>query len=184
MITKSENSFCDKFENSLLLFIDRDLSGEQLSEFSTHIHKCSRCSKLLADTVDILYSSKNEQVDISEDQFDVMISKSLKKRKNRFSLFGLSIDQKEKLVFYWKIAFATLLVFASITISLISNRINPVKQVSRELLDWEGTKVQADINSLGQSIDAMNRGDWNNKINQIDNKLEQLEKESDKYSFN
>jgi hypothetical protein len=180
----SQDPNCEKFENGFLLFIDRELPEDQLAELSSHVKMCGNCSKLLADTIDIIYSGKNNQIDIPDDLFDVMIAKSVGMKSHNIASNSIFPGRKEKFIFYWKIAFASLLIFASITISLISTRTNPVKQVSHELLDWEGAKINTDLKTLETAINAMDKDDWDTKINQIDHKLDQLEKQTDKYSFN
>jgi hypothetical protein len=180
-----DDTVCRNFEKDILLFIDRDLPMSQFEEFNNHVHSCKNCSELLRETVDIIYSGKNGQINIPDELFDAMIAKSIKTGNKRFSFIENPLhDRKEKIVFYWKIALASVLIFASITISLLTNRANPVKQVSREFLDWEGTKIEADLNTVKQSINLMNKEDWNTKVSQIDQGLDQLEKQTDKFSFN
>ena len=183
MIT--DKTLCKIFENNLLLFIDRELPVNSFKELNLHVHECKDCSRLLNDTIDIIYTGKNIQMDLEDELWEKMIAKSVHKGRRNYSFNEIILgDKKEKSIFYWKIAFASVLVFASITISLLTSRANPVKQVSRELLDWEGSRIEAELNTVNQSIDQLYKEDWNTKVNEIDQGLDRLEKQTDKFSFN
>jgi hypothetical protein len=177
-------NICKCFEEDLILFIERELEKEKFEEYNLHLRKCNTCSKLFADSVTILNSGRQSNPDISGDKFEMMISKAVASRKSYSAANTLFSNRKEKITFYWKTAFAAVLVFASITIFMMSHKSNPVKIVSREILDWEGAKIENDINDIGKKIDLLSNESWNKKVNQIDKSLKELEKQTDKYSFN
>ncbi len=179
---EAENE-CSCFEKNIFLFIDRNLSEELFSKMEKHISQCRDCSKLFSDTVEILYGSKIDIPEITDDKFDLMVSNATKLSQPGF-MTGILAEQKQKKIFYWKLAFTTILLFASITISLLSTRSNPVKKVSKDLLDWEGNKIETELKTIDQSIKSLNGEDWNIELTKIDNSLNNLEKSADKYSFN
>ncbi len=177
-------NICKRFEEDLILFIERKLEKEKFEEHNLHLHKCNTCSKLYSDSVTILNLSRQSNVDISDEKFEMMISKAVKSRKAYPAADTLFNNRKDKITFYWKTAFAAALVFASLTIFLLSNKSNPVKIASQEILDWEGAKIEKDINDIGKKIDLLSNENWNKKVNQIEQSLKELEKQTDKYSFN
>ena len=90
----------------------------------------------------------------------------------------------EKKSFYSKAALAGALATAAIIVSIITHQSIPVKNIPSNILDWEGTKVVSQIDDIKTRIQMIDEDKWDKEIFLLGQRVEKLEKESDKFSFN
>lgn len=182
----SNRIICSMFENEIYLYIDRALTGERMEFWQSHLRQCDYCRDNLKSTEEVFYAaSSNLLFDLDEKIFDNMINQAVKKRK--FDLAGWFPQRKMKEVYtFGKIAFASILAIAAVIISLLSDKPNTIKSVSKEILDWEGKEIRSELNNIGSRIQLIrndNMEGWSRDVNTLDNRLDILERQIDPESF-
>ncbi|MEW6194989.1 MAG: zf-HC2 domain-containing protein [Bacteroidota bacterium] len=182
-------TLCKIFDSEIFLYLDNTLSSERKELFREHLRNCEICSKLLKETEDLLVKANESiTVDLDSDLFEKMVNKAASKNQNGL-LKKLSVrmpNRKEKFIHWGKISFASAMVVIAVIISLLSDKPNTVKTVSKEILDWEGEKISIEIDEIKGRIEfirTQNMNTWNRETDAIDKQLKRLEKESDPYSF-
>ena len=179
-MTDYKDLICKDFENEIWLYMEQSLPQERIYFWNKHVKQCSKCSTLILSEKSLLETCKDELAeDILDSKFDMMISIAVK-QKSKLSL---------KQIWYYKKGFSIKTKFAvisglavvAIVVSLITPRQNPVKTVSSELLDWEGTKIDSQIENIQDKIEVINNDEWSNQLKIIDERLQLLEKQADKF---
>ncbi|MFA7418761.1 MAG: hypothetical protein WCZ90_03670 [Melioribacteraceae bacterium] len=176
----NKDLICKDFENETWLYIEQGLPKERMEFWNKHVEQCTKCSALIRNEKSLLETSKDELAeDILDSKFDMMISNAIRPNR-KFSLKHIWIKNKE---FSIKTKFAVIsgLAVVAIVVSLITPKQNPVKTVSSELLDWEGTKIDSQIENIQDKIEVINNDEWSNQLKIIDERLQLLEKQADKF---
>lgn len=177
---------CSMFENEMWLYLDRTLPDEKMEFWRSHLRQCVYCRDILKSTEEIISAaSTNLLVDLDENIIDNMVKRAVKKRK--FDLVSwIPKNRVRKIYAIGKIAFASILVLAAVVVSLLSDKPNTIKSVSKELLDWEGKEIRSELNNIGNRIELIrydNMEGWSRDVNAMDNRLNILEKQTDPNSF-
>ena len=166
-MNQEEQQLYKEFEKQVWLFMDNDLPENKMQfwneklreipELNNCINEYKRISNLYAEVKD---------VDLDLNKFNSMIDKAIK--KDSFftvinnSISGLFKDGSEFV--FGKIAFASLLIIAAVIISLLSNRSNPVNNLSQKLnssvLNWDAGFVDDQINSVGNLLKIAKDDDY------------------------
>ncbi len=185
-MSNNEKMTCKLFEHEMWLYIDRSLSDDKMEFWRRHLNQCNHCREILSSTEDVFSAASEKLVfDIDENTFDRMIEKSLKSK--RYSVIPRFLENKgRQLITAGKVVFASVLVVAAILISLMSDKPNSIKTVSKELLDWEGTEIRTELNDIGSRIELIkydNLEGWNREVSGINSRLNNLETNSDPESF-
>jgi len=179
-MSEQKDLICKDFENELWLFSEQSLPQERIEFWNRHIQNCAKCSLLMKNELVLLETCKEElSEDMLDSKYDMMINHAVKPSRN----FSLKQTWAKREAFSIKTKFAMIsgLAVVAIVISLITPKQNPVKSVSNELLDWEGTKIDSQIESIENKIEILNNDDWSNQLKMIDARLQLLEKEADKF---
>lgn len=170
---------CKDFENVKWLFDEGGLSIDKMKFWQAHIRECKTCANQLKRETKLLLELKEElSEDILDSKFDMMISKAVSQKK--ISLKHL-ISFNNVFEVKAKVALISGLAVVAILISLIIPRQNPVKTISSELLDWEGENIKVQINHIEQKIETINSDNWSKEINSIDDQLQRIEVNIDKF---
>lgn len=182
----NDKMICKEFETEVYLYIDNDLSAERLNFWRGHLTKCNDCASLLKE-VEMISNVAEEK--LTEDLLDVKYDKMIERavRQKKFSIgewFFPKEKSKEKFALATKIAIVSGLAVIAVIISLLSPKPNPVKAIPNDLLDWEGKKIVAQINEVKTKLKLIHGDNWDKQIIMIDQRMKDLEKESDKFSFN
>lgn len=185
-MSNNEKMTCKLFEHDMWLYIDRSLNDDKMEFWRRHIYQCNHCRETLSSTEEVISSASEILVfDIDDDSFNRIIGKSLKSK--RLNVIPRLFNNKgRQLITAGKVVFASALVVAAILISLLSDKPNSIKTVSRELLDWEGTEIRSELNDIGSRIELIkydNLEGWNREVNGINSRLNNLETNSDPDSF-
>lgn len=171
---------CKDFENEKWLFIDGALSGEKMKFWQAHILNCNACSHQLKSETELLLTLKEEfSEDILDSKFDMMIAQTVFKKKK--ISFNHLLSYKNVFAVKTKVALISGLAVFAIIISLITPKQNPVKTISGELLDWEGEKINMQLNHIEQKIETISSDNWSKEINSIDDQLQRIEVNIDKF---
>ncbi len=182
-------TLCRIFDSEIFLYLDNTLPSERKELLREHLRNCEACRRLLQETENLLeVIQENIQEDVSEDVFNKMIDKAVSEKRNRFlkAFFTRKKSKKEKIIHWGKISFASVMVVVAVIVSLVSDKPNTVKTVSKDILDWEGEKISTQIDEIKgriEFIQTQNMNTWNRETDAIDKQLKRLEKESDPYSF-
>jgi hypothetical protein len=185
-MSNDEKMICQEFEREVYLYLDDDLSAERKEYWKQHIDGCKTCSSLLSD-IEIVVKNAHEELaeDLLDSKFEKMVEKAVQKK--RFKIAEWLFPQgtaKEKYAFSLKLAVVGVLAAIAVVISLTTQRPNTLKTISNEFLDWEGTKVNSQINELKNTINMIHEDNWDKQMILMDQRMKILEKESDKFSFN
>ncbi|NMB83234.1 MAG: zf-HC2 domain-containing protein [Ignavibacteria bacterium] len=180
----NEKLICQIFETEMWLYLDRNLSDEKMEFWRSHLRACKSCKELLAQSEELIsYATESLVIEIDNVFFDEAVLKAVKsKRPGIIKLFLQK--RKEMIVPIGKVVLASALVIAAVLISLLSDKPNSVKSVGKEILEWEGEKIKAEIENISYSINMLDQNDWNRQMHFIDQKIELIEKSTDKLSFN
>lgn len=95
-----------------------------------------------------------------------------------------------------KMAFVTSLTIMAIVILLLSQKPNPVKEISNELFDWDDKTTTMQIQSISNTIFLvdnenlrnyiiykLSQDKWNRDIYNIKNQIQNLDKETNQTEF-
>lgn len=179
-MSDQKDLICKDFENEIWLFTEQSLPHERIEFWNHHIQDCSKCSLVLKNEFALLETCKEElSEDVLDSKFDMMINRAVTSSK-KLSLKRLW-NIKEEFSIRTKVALISGLAVVAVIISLITPRQNPVKTVSNELLDWEGTKINSQIENIEDKIEIINNDEWSNQLKIIDERLQLLEKQADKF---
>lgn len=177
---EQKDLICKDFENEIWHFAEQNLPKERIEFWNHHIQNCPKCSLLLKDEFALLETCKEKlSEDVLDSKFEMMINRAVMPDR-KFS-FGRLRKRREELSIRTKVGLISGLAVVAIVISLITPRQNPVKAVSNELLDWEGTKISSQIEDIEDKIEIINNDEWSNQLKVIDEQLQLLEKRADKF---
>lgn len=180
---------CREFEYEMWLYIEGSLREDRMRHWGDHLASCSACREMLNETKSFLKNyDELPAEDVTDKKFDAMVSNAVNS-KNIFSVLRSALNSffaagETESVQYLKIAFGSALAVAAIVLLLLSEKPNTVKTVTSELLDWEGTKVNTQINDLKDQIQVIGNDNWSREIYSLDKKIDQMETDKDKFSFN
>lgn len=179
-MSEQKDLICKDFENEIWLFAEQSLPKERIDFWSRHIQNCAKCTLLMKDEFALLETCREElSEDVLDSKFEKMVERAVMPDK-KFS-FKRMWNRREEFSTRTKIGLISGLAVVAIVISLITPRQNPVKSVSNELLDWEGVKINSQIENVKERIEIINNDEWSNQLRIIDERLQLLEKQADKF---
>jgi hypothetical protein len=155
MLTNTKR-LVEQFEREVWLYLDNDLSPERMKFWNEKIIVHQELKSLLDENKKLveLYEkvSLNE---FSEARYSEFVSHAVKK-KNTLSDFIQKVNpfkiEKDRMFNPVKIAFGGVMAAAAIVILLLSNKPNPVKNLSNEILDWNSEGISEQISEVSTSI--------------------------------
>lgn len=184
MMNGDKAKICKNFEREIWLFLDQSLPDNEIDFWRDHISGCKICKNLLEQTEDILSAAGHDVHDIDDNKFNYMVKRAA--TKSGFSLkdffTGVSIRPSNFSRIY-RAALAGALAIAVIFISPAIREKNAGKIVNGDLLDWNGTKINRELNQLRRKIFALNQDNWSKEINYIDSRIDNLKQRVSTESF-
>ena len=146
----------NRFKDEVWLFLDNDLPEDQMEFWRLKLKEIPELEELISDyrSVSDYYDSVKE-MDIGPDSYNRMVDKAIKKKSifTKLKLFIANLLRGESEFAFGKIAFASALIIAAVLISLLSNKPNPVMNISNpinsELLEWDADFVDDQISKVG-----------------------------------
>ncbi|OGV27251.1 MAG: hypothetical protein A3J84_09235 [Ignavibacteria bacterium RIFOXYA2_FULL_37_17] len=185
-MNNNEKTICKDFESEVYFYIDNELPADRSVFWKDHLSNCATCRSLLEE-INVIVAAAGENIseDILDSKYDKMIENAVRQKK--FSLSQLLFPAgsfREKYSVSLKIAVVGMLAIIAFVVSLTTQRPNTVKTISRELLDWEGKKVNSQINEIKNTINLIHEDNWDKQMIMLNQRIKLLEKESDKFSFN
>lgn len=136
-----------EFEKEIWLYIDGSLSSERKSFWDEMMKEFSELKEEFETTTKTLgiYNEYADE-DLLDAKYEAMIEKSTAGKRNDI------IDRLQPNDRLLKLVFGGTLAAASIIILLLSNKPNPVKNISGDLLDWNPEKINNQINEIGNTL--------------------------------
>ena len=173
MLTNTKH-LVEQFEREVWLYVDNDLSPERIQFWNEKIIAHSELKSLLDENRKLLELYKNIPLnEFSEARYSEIVSKTVKK-KNRAATLIQKINpfriEKDRIFSPVKIAFGGTMASAAIVILLLSNKPNPVKNLSNEILDWNSEEISQQISEVSTSISLMRDENFKDFLNNKRNK--------------
>ena len=137
----------EEFETEIWLYLEGSISEERKTFWEERFVEFPE----LKDEFDLTLKTLNLYNDLTEDdvldsKFETMVEKSTGKKESLFANLFKGDDRTLKLVFGGTLAAASLVIL------LLSNKPNPVKNISGDLLDWNSEKINTQISDIGKSL--------------------------------
>lgn len=181
---RDKEMICKNFEREIWLFLDKSLPDNEMSLWRDHISQCETCKNLLEQTKDILSAAEHDLHDIDDSKFKYMIEKAT--AKSGFSLndfFTNFFIRPFKFSLVYRAALTGALVLAVIFISPAFREKHTDKIVSNDLLDWNGTKINMELDQVRIKLSSFNKDNWSREIDYIDARIEKIKQQADLVFF-
>lgn len=180
-----------EFENEMWLYLDGSLPRERKEFWDKKFLEYPELKVDLMETGKVLdaYNEFSDD-DILDSKFEVIVKNSTRQKKHRLMNFLRSDDKTVKL------AFGGTLAAASIVILLLSNKPNPVKNISSDLLDWNPENINTQLNDIGKTIlfikdedakkyfqEKLANDKWTRDVYNINRSIQKMKSEINESSF-
>ena len=173
MMNSDKKMICKNFESEIWLFLDESLSNNEMDFWRDHISGCETCKNLLEQTEDILSAAEHDIHDIDDNKFNYMIERATTKPGFSWYEFFTSFSIRPlKSSMIYRVALAGVLAIAVIFISPAIREKNTGKIINGDLLDWNGTKIDMELNQLREEVFAVNQDNWSREIDYIDSRID------------
>lgn len=162
-----KSKLAEQFELEIWLYLDNELDDDRMKYWDDKIAKSEELRIILNETKETLniYSAESLH-DIDNPTFKDMLDKATDRRisfKSIFRrLFGFDSTEEERGLGKTKIAFGSMLAIAGLVMFLVSEKPNPVKNISSDLLDWEPETISEQLDEIDGGLTLME----NNKLKQ------------------
>ncbi len=200
MLSEKSN-LAQQFELEIWLYLDNELDTERMKFWEEQIERSRELKEIVNETKQVLNLYDSEALnDIDDPVFDAMVRKA---SANKFRpiefikrLLGLPGGESEAGFNTTKLAFGSMLIIAGFALFLISGKPNQVKNISSDLLDWEGESINEQINELNGGLTLIendklqeylmykrNSDKWSQDVFRIEKQLKNLMEKTDKKSL-
>ena len=159
MLTNTKR-LVEQFEREVWMYLDNDLSPERMKFWNEKIIEHQELKSLLDENKKLVELYEKVPLnEFSEARYSEIVSHAVKK-KNTLSDFIQRVNpfkiEKDRMFNPVKIAFGGAMAAAAIVILLLSNKPNPVKNLSNEILDWNSEGISEQISEVSTSISKIN----------------------------
>lgn len=187
----------NQFEEEYLLFLDNDLPEDRLLFWEEKIREYPELLEFI-DDYDFVQEKVKElnNIYLSDKSYNEIVDKVINTDSfgSKFKRFIMSLLSADGEFVFGKIAFATLLIIGAVIISIISNRPNPVvnlsERINADILEWDAGFVDEQISKMGSLIKITKDDEYrkyykynlpansvDKNINMINNNIDELKKE-------
>ena len=181
------------FENDIWLYLEKSLPDDKIRFWDEQIKSHPELKKIIEETEQVLsVYNENALIDIEEPVFNSVLnsikdkSSISKKIRELLKINGRTGDGFNTV----KIAFGGTLAVAAVVMLLITEKPNPIKNFSSELLDWNAEEIDTQMDEMELSlrlakddefkkyfINKLMEDRWNRDIIIINNGIKEIEKE-------
>lgn len=183
-MNSNKAKICKNFESEIWLFLDESLHSNKIDFWRDHISGCETCKYLLKQTEDILSAAEHDIHDIDDSKFNYMIERATTKSGFSLNDFFTNFSIRPfKFSIIYRVALTGALAITVIFISPAIREKNADKIVNGDLLDWNGTKINRELNQLREKIFSVNQDSWSKEINYIDSRIDNLKQRVSTDSF-
>ncbi|MCF8241932.1 MAG: hypothetical protein K9J16_11140 [Melioribacteraceae bacterium] len=157
----------EKFETEIWLLIDGSLAPRRKSFWENLIENNSEIKAFYDQTIELLNTYENNSaIELEQSKLNKMIDKiiepeSVFKKIKKFLLIKNGSEGFDSNGLY-RIAFGSVMVVCAIVLFMVSEKPNPVKNISSGLLEWNSGEVAAQLSEIETKIFFMQ----NEKIKQ------------------
>lgn len=145
-----------EFEKEVWLYLDKDLPEERMSFWKNKISQYPELSEYIENYFEISENyEQNNKYRFDDNKFNLMIDNTISQNTiaNKIQNYFSNLFSTETEFAFGKIAFASALIVGAIAISLISNKPNPVvnitESINSEILEWDADFVDNQISKVG-----------------------------------
>lgn len=176
----------ETFEIEMWQYLDGNLSEERMKFWDKQINSNDKLKQMLHNQIEILDSFN----DISnEDISDTLFNKMIDKATSRIGIYErvklLFLSNENKVI--PRLAFVSLLLIASITILILSDKPNPVNNITNIAFGWNDDSLDNNFANISTKISYLENEDlrkyyiysrtkdeWDREIFSIDKTLNNL----------
>jgi hypothetical protein len=155
-MSQDKSQLCKEFEREFWLYLDGDLSEERMKFWNNKLDEVPELRNYIEEYISVSNNYETvKNIELDSHKVNAMVSKAVNQNSlmSRIEHFFSNIFTSEKEFSFGKIAFGSALIIGAIVISLISNKPNPVVNLSEtinsELLDWDADFVDDQISKVG-----------------------------------
>ena len=155
----------ERFELEIWLYMDDSLSKTDREFWDNNMEEYPELKNYYVQTQQVLKGyNESSEFNIKEGELNEIINKAAVKT----GLTG-SIEKGFNFIFAdllnpslssAKIVFVSVLSVAALLILLTTERPNPVKSLSGELLDWQGESISQQLDVMGNSLESLSKEEW------------------------
>lgn len=157
-MNQEKKQLFEEFSKESLLYLDGDLPKDRIEFWKNKLLDVPELNKFLEDYRDVANIYNKQNVELSDDKFDLMIDNAIKRKSmsSRFANFISNLFSTNMEFAFGKIAFTTVLIIGAIVVTIISDKPSPVikvtENISSEILDWDADFVDSQINKVGNLL--------------------------------
>lgn len=157
MLSEEKNKLMQDFERELWFYLDGDLPESRKKFWDEHLSKNSELLEYFNETKAVLNLYQEYSFEeVEESRYNEIIWAATKKAgiiAKVKSIFSQAEENKPGVAISKPmLAFAAMLIIASIVLLSISREPNAVKNVSSEILEWDAKSITNTIDKMGVSI--------------------------------
>jgi len=156
-----------EFEREVWLYLDNELPEERMKFWEEQMEEIPELRNYIKDYNFLAESfSKIKEIDIGKDTYNAMVDKAVSQKsfEIRFRKFFEKLFSNDAEFSFGKIAFASALIIAAVLISFLSNKPNPVvnitNSINSELLEWDADYVDNQISRVGTLLKVAGDDDY------------------------
>ena len=158
-MSQEKNQLFEEFENEMWLYLDKDLSEERMEFWNNKLKEIPELKNMLDEyyVVSDAYN-KVKEVNLTDEKFNSFVDAAISKTSllQKISTALKKIFSTDSEFAFGKIAFASVLIIMAVVISFLSNRPNPVvnltNSINNEILEWDPDFVDDQITKVGNLL--------------------------------
>ena len=201
MLSENKDYLIKEFENEIWLYLDGDLPESRIKFWNEKINDVPELLEILNETKQVLNIYDSSVItDVNDTAFEKMLQRatvrtSLLDRVRRF-ISGLNSTEDSSQSNIHKIAFGGVLVIAAMVIFMLTEKPNPVKTISADVLDWDAEIISEQLVNINNSLSGVKNDkmlefilykktsdEWSRSVYTIEQRLNRLNKETDDKSL-
>jgi len=155
-MNQGKNQLLKEFEKEFLLYLDGDLPKDRMKYWNQKLEEFPELNKCIED---YMFASETyaevKEVHLEHQKLNTMIDTAIIQSSilNKIERFISNLLSSDNEFAFGKIAFGSALIIGAIIVSLLSNKPNPVDNLSEtfnsELLEWDANFVDDQISRVG-----------------------------------
>lgn len=197
MSSENKDNLIRDFESEVWLYLDNDLPESRMKFWNENMESVPELLDLLNETKQTLniYNS-NMSFDVDDEAFNKMLNRATARasflNKIKRLLPGFNHESGSKDANIQKIAFGGVLVIAAMVIFMLTEKPNPIKTISSDVLDWDAESISTQLIDIQNSLSLANNDkmrefilykktsdEWSRSVYTIEQRLNSLKKETD-----
>lgn len=166
-MNQEQKQLYKEFEKEVWLFLDKELPEERMVFWQKQLENIPQLKNCIDEYryVSAAYD-KISEIDIGEEKFNSIIDSTVSRKsfETRFRNIFEKLFSTDSELSFGKIAFASAMIIAAVLISFLSNKPNPVvnitNSINNELLEWDADFVDNQIDKVGTLLKVAGDDDY------------------------